>query len=64
MTHGTQLLLVSLLVVSLQSEVISLTLNTLLGGMSVAFKNAMMGGVILALIEGVSTIVTSIAMRR
>eukprot|EP00347_Sterkiella_histriomuscorum_P018556 403345063 len=34
------------------------------GGLNVAFKNAMMGGVILALIEGVSTIVTSISMRR
>lgn len=32
--------------------------------MSVAFKNAMVGGVILALIEGVSTVVTSISMRR
>ena len=32
--------------------------------MSIAFKNAMVGGVILALIEGVSTIVTSISMRR
>ena len=32
--------------------------------MSVAFKNAMVGGVILALIEGVSTIVTSVSMRR
>jgi hypothetical protein len=35
-----------------------------IGGMSVAFKNAMMGGVILLLIEGVSTIVTSISMRK
>lgn len=35
----------------------------LIGGASVAFKNAMMGGVILALIEGVSTVVTSISMR-
>lgn len=34
------------------------------GGMSIAFKNAMVGGVILALIEGVSTIITSISMRR
>jgi hypothetical protein len=32
--------------------------------MSVAFKNAMVGGVILALIEGVSTVVTSVSMRR
>lgn len=32
--------------------------------MSVAFKNAVMGGVILALIEGVSVVVTSVAMRR
>jgi hypothetical protein len=35
-----------------------------LGGMSVAFKNAMVGGIILMLIEGVSTIVTSVSMRR
>jgi hypothetical protein len=35
-----------------------------IGGMSVAFKNAMVGGVILALIEGVSTVVTSVSMRR
>ncbi len=35
----------------------------MLGGMSVAFKNAMMGGFILLLIEGVSTIVTSVQMR-
>lgn len=34
------------------------------GGVSVAFKNAMVGGVILFLIEGVSTVVTSISMRR
>ena len=34
------------------------------GGLNVAFKNAIMGGVILTLIEGVSTIVTSISMRR
>ena len=33
------------------------------GGLSVAFKNAFIGGVILLLIEGVSTIVTSVAMR-
>jgi hypothetical protein len=32
--------------------------------MSIAFKNAMVGGVILGLIEGVSTIVTSISMRK
>jgi hypothetical protein len=32
--------------------------------MSVAFMNAMVGGVILLLIEGVSTVVTSISMRR
>jgi hypothetical protein len=35
-----------------------------IGGMSVAFKNAVAGGVILLLIEGVSTIVTSVSMRR
>jgi len=35
-----------------------------LGGLSVAFKNAVMGGVILGLIEGVSIVVTQIAMRR
>lgn len=29
-----------------------------------AFKNAMIGGLILALIEGVSTVVTSVSMRR
>lgn len=34
------------------------------GGMSVAFKNAFIGGVILLLIEGVSTVVTSVAMRQ
>jgi len=34
------------------------------GGLSVAFKNAAIGGVILLLIEGVSTIVTSFAMRQ
>jgi import inner membrane translocase subunit TIM17 len=33
------------------------------GGASVAFKNAFMGGIILMLIEGVSVIVTSVAMR-
>ena len=32
--------------------------------MSIAFKNALIGGVILALIEGVSTVVTSVSMRR
>jgi hypothetical protein len=32
--------------------------------MSVAFKNAMMGGVILLLIESVSNIVTAVSMRR
>jgi hypothetical protein len=36
----------------------------IIGGLSIAFKNAMMGGLILGLIEGVSTVVTSIAMRR
>ncbi len=35
-----------------------------LGGANVAFKNAVMGGVILLLIEGVTTIITSVAMRR
>jgi len=34
------------------------------GGASVAFKNAAIGGVILLLIEGVSTVVTSVAMRQ
>ena len=34
------------------------------GGLSVAFKNAFIGGVILLLIEGVSTIVTSVATRQ
>lgn len=34
------------------------------GGLNVAFKNAMMGGVILMLIEGLSTIITSISMRK
>lgn len=34
------------------------------GGMSVAFKNAVMGGVILLLIEAVSNIVTAVSMRR
>ncbi len=34
------------------------------GGASVAFKNAAIGGIILCLIEGVSTIVTSVAMRQ
>ena len=34
------------------------------GGMNVAFKNAMVGGVILGLIEGVSIIITSVSMRR
>ena len=42
----------------------SISLRNISGGMSVAFKNAVMGGVILALIEGVSTIITSVAMRR
>ena len=32
--------------------------------MSVAFKNAVMGGVILLLIEGVSNIITAVSMRR
>ena len=36
----------------------------MIGGASIAFKNAMVGGVILGLIEGVSTIVTSVSMRR
>jgi hypothetical protein len=35
-----------------------------IGGLSIAFKNAMMGGLILGVIEGVSTVITSIAMRR
>lgn len=35
----------------------------LIGGMNVAFKNAVMGGVILLIIEGVTTIITSISMR-
>ena len=34
------------------------------GGMAVAFKNAAIGGIILMLIEGVSTVVTSVAMRQ
>ena len=34
------------------------------GGLSMAFKNAAIGGLILLLIEGVSTIVTSVAMRQ
>ena len=34
------------------------------GGLSVAFKNAVIGGVILLLIEGVSVIVTSVSMRQ
>ena len=34
------------------------------GGASVAFKNALVGGVILALIEGVTVAVTAISMRR
>ena len=34
------------------------------GGLSMAFKNAFIGGGILMLIEGVSTIVTSVAMRQ
>ena len=33
------------------------------GGLSVAFKNAFIGGVILMLIEGVSVVVSSVAMR-
>ena len=33
------------------------------GGFNVAFKNAMIGGVMLLLIEGVSTIFTSVMMR-
>jgi hypothetical protein len=32
--------------------------------LNVAFKNAMMGGIILMLIEGLSTVITSISMRR
>jgi len=32
--------------------------------MSVAFKNAMIGGIMLGLIEGVSVLFTSIQMRR
>ena len=34
------------------------------GGLSVAFKNAIIGGVILGLIEGVSTLITSFSMRQ
>lgn len=34
------------------------------GGASVAFKNAVIGGAILLLIEGVSTLVTQVAMRQ
>jgi len=34
------------------------------GGMNVAFKNALMGGVILGLIEGVSIVLTSVQMRQ
>ena len=34
------------------------------GGASVAFKNALIGGFILMLIEGVTVIVTSVAMRQ
>jgi import inner membrane translocase subunit TIM17 len=33
------------------------------GGLSIAFKNAFIGGVILMLIEGVSVVVSSVAMR-
>ena len=52
-------------VVSLLSEVLnSRHIKHIIGGASVAFKNAMVGGVILALIEGVSTVVTSISMRQ
>lgn len=39
-------------------------LISIVGGLSVAFKNAAIGGIILLLIEGVSTIVTSVSMRR
>jgi hypothetical protein len=45
------------------THIVKLMIN-LIGGASMAFKNAMIGGVILALIEGVSTIVTSVSMRR
>lgn len=34
------------------------------GGANVAFKNALMGGVILGLIEGISIIIQAVAMRR
>lgn len=53
----------SSLVVSLQLEV-KFSVFIQIGGLSVAFKNAVMGGVILGLIEGVSVVVTQIAMRR
>jgi import inner membrane translocase subunit TIM17 len=45
-------------------HIIYMCIDLVIGGASVAFKNAMVGGIILALIEGVSTIVTSVAMRR
>ena len=34
------------------------------GGANLAFKNAMIGGLILGLIEGISVIISSVAMRR
>lgn len=34
------------------------------GGANLAFKNAMMGGLILGLIEGITIIITSVATRR
>jgi hypothetical protein len=34
------------------------------GGANLAFKNAVMGGVILGLIEGISIVIQSVAMRR
>ena len=34
------------------------------GGLNVAVKNAMVGGLILGLIEGMSTVITVVSMRR
>lgn len=51
-------------VLAIRGIYIYFSLNNQIGGLSVAFKNAVMGGVILALIEGVSVVITSIAMRR
>ena len=59
-----QWLLVSSLVVCWLSEVSLLSINEcLIGGFSVVFKNAMIGVLILVLIEGVSTIVGAFQMR-